>query len=124
MNRTKILFNTISYKVLQKLNYTIYNIDMLNQKEIFNKLNDNWDYLRAEFNVQKIGLFGSYSEDTQTDQSDIDLLVDFSKPIGWEYLDLKDYLQNLFNKNIDLVTRNALKQRIKKSILDQVKYND
>jgi predicted nucleotidyltransferase len=49
-------------------------------------------------------------------------LVEFSKPIGWEFFTLESFLEKSFGIPIDLVTPNALKERIKDSILMQVKF--
>jgi len=87
-----------------------------------NKLNDLKPILYKDYSVQRIGLFGSFSDDSYTDESDIDLLVEFEKPIGWRYFSLEIYLENIFKRKIDLVTRNALKEQIKDRILKQVQY--
>ncbi|MCF6093281.1 nucleotidyltransferase family protein [Microaerobacter geothermalis] len=69
-----------------------------------------------------MGVFGSYARNEQTDNSDIDILVEFSRPVGFEFFDLKDYLESLFNKPIDLVTVKALKPYIKEEILSEVQF--
>ena len=86
------------------------------------KLSDLKPFLNKNYSVKQIGLFGSFSDDSNTEESDIDLLVEFEKPIGWKYFSLEIYLENIFGRKIDLVTKNALKEQIKDSILSQVKY--
>lgn len=78
--------------------------------------------LRRDYAVKQIGLFGSFSDETNTDESDIDLLVEFERPIGWKFFSLEIYLESVFGRKIDLVTKNALKEQIKDRILNQVKY--
>jgi predicted nucleotidyltransferase len=95
---------------------------MLNKNEILKKLIDLKPILYREYSVKEIGLFGSFSDDSYTDQSDIDLLVELERPIGWKYFSLEIYLENIFGRKIDLVTKNALKDQIKDRILNQVKY--
>jgi predicted nucleotidyltransferase len=95
---------------------------MITKNDILNKLNDLKPILYRDYNVKQIGLFGSFSDDTYSDDSDIDLLVEFEKPIGWKYFSLEIYLENVFGRKIDLVTKNALKEQIKDRILNQVKY--
>lgn len=95
---------------------------MISKNEILNKLNDLKPILHRDYSVKEIGLFGSFSDDSYTDDSDIDLLVEFERPVGWKYLSLEIYLENIFGRKIDLVTKNALKEQIKDRILDQVKY--
>ena len=95
---------------------------MISKNDILNKLSDLKPMLYKDYSVTQIGLFGSFSDDSNTDESDIDLLVEFEKPIGWKYFSLEIYLENIFKRKIDLVTKNALKKQIKDNILNQVKY--
>jgi uncharacterized protein len=92
------------------------------KNDILTKLKELKPILYQDYSVKQIGLFGSFSEDSNTEDSDIDLLVDFEKPIGWKYLSLEIYLEKVFGRKIDLVTKNALKEQIKTKILNQVKY--
>lgn len=95
---------------------------MISKIDILNKLSDLKPILRKDYSVKEIGLFGSFSDDSYTDDSDIDLLVEFERPIGWKYFSLEIYLENIFGRKIDLVTKNALKEQIKEKILNQVKF--
>jgi uncharacterized protein len=95
---------------------------MITKNDILNKLRDVKPILHKDYSVKQIELFGSFSDDSYTDDSDIDLLVEFEKPIGWKYFSLEIYLENIFGRKIDLVTKNALKEQIKDRILSQVKY--
>lgn len=95
---------------------------MITKNDILNKLKDLKPVLYKEYSVKQIGLFGSFSDDSNTEDSDIDILVEFEKPIGWKYFSLEIYLENIFGRKIDLVTKNALKEQIKERILDQVNY--
>jgi hypothetical protein len=95
---------------------------MITKNDILNRLKDLKPILYRDYSVKQIGLFGSFSDDSYTDDSDIDLLVEFEKPIGWKYFSLEIYLENIFGRKIDLVTKNALKEQIKDRILNQVKY--
>jgi hypothetical protein len=90
--------------------------------DIETKLQELKPVLLDKFHVSKIGYFGSYAAGGQTDKSDLDLLVEFSQPIGWEFFTLEKFLEQEFGLSIDLVTKDALKERIKRPILDQVKY--
>ena len=78
--------------------------------------------LKNKYKIRQIGLFGSYAVGEETAKSDLDILVEFSRPIGWEFVDLKEYLEKRLNKDVDLVTKNALKPQLKRSILNQVIY--
>lgn len=95
---------------------------MITKAEILAKLNEIKPVLYKDYAVKKIGLFGSYSDESNTIDSDIDLLVELEKPIGWKYFTLQLFLENVFNKKIDLVTKSALKDQIKDKILEQVNF--
>jgi len=78
--------------------------------------------LREEYKVKGIGIFGSYVRGEQLDISDIDVLVEFYEPVGWEFLDLKEFLESVLHVRVDLVTIGALKPQIKDRILKEVIY--
>ena len=95
---------------------------MLSRSEIENKLQEIKPILVDKFHVSKIGYFGSYVNGQQRNNSDIDLLVEFSQPIGWGFFTLEKFLEQALGLPVDLVTKNALKEQIKKPILNQVVY--
>jgi len=95
---------------------------MLTKEYILSKLAELKPALYKDYAVKEIGLFGSFSDESFSEDSDIDLLVEFEKPIGWKYFSLEIYLESIFGRKIDLVTRNALKRQIKNRILKQVNY--
>lgn len=95
---------------------------MITKSEILSRLAELKPILYREYAVKEIGLFGSYSDDSNTEDSDIDLLIEFERPIGWRFFTLELYLEKIFNKKIDLVTKNALKEQIKDDILKQVNF--
>ena len=95
---------------------------MLVQSEIENILTHLKPEITAKYFVDKIGYFGSFARNQQTEKSDIDILVEFKKPIGWDFFDLQDLLEKKLNRKVDLVTINALKKQLKISILSEVKY--
>ena len=86
------------------------------------KLKELKPFLADEYFISRIGYFGSYSTGDQTEESDIDILVEFSKPIGWKFFTLESYLEKVLGKKIDLVTIGALKHQLKDIILNQVKF--
>ncbi|MDR3132971.1 MAG: nucleotidyltransferase family protein [Prevotellaceae bacterium] len=66
--------------------------------------------LSVKFHVRAIGLFGSIvRNDFSPSTSDIDIIVDFSQPVGVEFIDLADYLENKFHRKVDLVSRRGIK---------------
>lgn len=95
---------------------------MLTRNDILIKLKELKPTLNKDYSVKNIGLFGSFSNGDYTNDSDIDLLVELEKPIGWKFFSLEIYLENVFGRKVDLVTKNALKEQIKENILQQVDY--
>ena len=83
----------------------------MNKDDIIKKLKDNRNILES-YGVEKIGLFGSYLSNSANDESDIDILVKLGKIDTYKnYCKVKYFLENLFNKKIDLVTINQFKKK-------------
>jgi hypothetical protein len=95
---------------------------MKTREDIEATLRKNIPFLKEKYNVDKIGIFGSYIRGEESKESDIDILVDFENPIGWELIDLKEFLEEILNKKVDLVTVKALKPRLRENILKEVVY--
>ncbi|WP_445732705.1 nucleotidyltransferase family protein [Mariniflexile sp.] len=95
---------------------------MVSSIEIENKIKELKPILSQKYFVDKIGYFGSFSQNEQRTDSDIDILVSFRKPLGWEFFDLHELLENELKLKVDLVSDKALKEQLKKTILNSVKY--
>lgn len=95
---------------------------MITKTDILSKLRELKPELNKQFAVKEIGLFGSFSDNSNSEESDIDILVELERPIGWKIFTLEIYLEKVFGRKIDLVTTNALKEQIRDSILKQVNY--
>ena len=95
---------------------------MKTKKDIEKILKKYKPELKQKFNVEKIGIFGSYVRGEEKKNSDIDILVSFSSPIGWEFVDLKEFLEKILDKKVDLVTIPALKSQLRDHILKEVVY--
>jgi len=79
--------------------------------------------LQAEFHVSEIGLFGSWVRGEQTEDSDLDVLVAFDEPISLlEFVRLENVLSSRIGVDVDLVTKNSLKPRIKARVTEDVVY--
>lgn len=73
-----------------------------------------------EFSVKSISLFGSMARDTLREDSDIDILVEFSRPVGlFEFVRLQRHLEQLLGRPVDLVTLDALKPELRERILKE-----
>lgn len=78
--------------------------------------------LEQKFFVNSIGLFGSVVRGDFTDKSDIDIIVDFSKPVGIEFIDLADYIERKLRKKVDLVSKNGVKPKYFHQIESEIIY--
>lgn len=65
--------------------------------------------LSHRFHVDHLGLFGSIVRDDFNDKSDIDIIVNFSQPVGVEFIDLADFLESQLKRKIDLVSSKGIK---------------
>ena len=91
--------------------------------EIEKKLKELKPTLRDKYKVKTIGLFGSYIRGEQKRESDLDVLVEFSEPIGLlTFIELEDFLSEKLEAKVDLVIRNTLKPRIKDRIIKEAIY--
>ena len=97
---------------------------MLTKDDILRFLIDNKDKFRKEYRIQKIGLFGSYASSTNTEHSDIDLLVEFDSEVDIfeTKLKLQELFRNQMQKEADICREKYLNRRARKKILDEVIY--
>ncbi len=95
----------------------------MDRSQILNILKTQLPYLVSHFHVKTIGLFGSYARNQASQTSDVDILVEFSKPITlFEYIDLEDFLSECIGRKVDLVAKDGLKPLIKPRVLEDVVY--
>lgn len=81
--------------------------------------------LKDKYQVETIGIFGSYTRGEQTRKSDIDILIEFTKDaqIGFcKFLELEEFLTKKLQAKVDLVTKDALKPAMKEQILKETIY--
>ena len=77
---------------------------MLTRERVVELLREESRYLLDEFGVRRIGLFGSFARDEAGDGSDVDLVVEFERPIGLRFMELGDHLEGLLGRKVDLLT--------------------
>ena len=79
--------------------------------------------LSERYGVKSLALFGSVARDEATSASDVDLLVDFNRPVGlFGLFALQDYLETILGCPVDLGTPNSLKPRIREKVLAESMY--
>ncbi len=87
-----------------------------------NKLQHQKELLLLQYSIKTIGLFGSVVRDDFTDNSDIDVIVEFTKPVGMEFIELADRLEDILQRKVDLVSRKGLKERTFEFIKNEIEY--
>ena len=99
-----------------------YICNMIRLEEIKKILEKLKPELKKKYHVRSIGLFGSIVRDDITPTSDIDIIVDFSQPIGIEFVDLGDLIEHKLNQKVDLVSRNGIKPKYFREIEAEIVY--
>ncbi len=95
----------------------------MGKQEIIKIIRNIKPEMESHYGVQRLGLFGSYVREKQRKRSDIDILVTFNRDIDlFDFLDLREYLENQLHAKVDLVMESALKPAIGKRILSEVEY--
>ena len=92
---------------------------------IIEKLKEVKPVLEQEYEVSEVGIFGSYVRDEQTENSDIDILINLKEghSVGLiKFCGLKEFLAKVFGKRVDLITKKGIKPALKKYILSEVIY--
>lgn len=94
-------------------------------KEIEQKLAQNIDQIKQQYQIKQLGIFGSYIRGEATENSDLDILVEFEPQARFGLLtfcELENYLSELLTIDVDLVIKDGLKPQIGKNILREVVY--
>ncbi len=94
---------------------------IINRNNILNELKHHKKELLS-YGIRQIGLFGSYSRGDNSENSDLDFVVDLENKTFDSYMGLKEYLEDLFGKKVDLVLSTAIKPRLKEKIMNEIVY--
>jgi predicted nucleotidyltransferase len=89
--------------------------------EVLKTLQDHWDRIQS-YSVRRLGLFGSCVRGEATETSDLDFIVEFERKTFDAYMDLKTFLEELFKCRVDLVVSEAIKPRLRETILKESVY--
>lgn len=94
------------------------------QQEILNFIKQNKNYIKKTFHIKKIGLYGSYIENKQKPESDIDIVVEVPKKFKKfkTFLAMKTYFEKNLGKKIDLVFIDSLNPIIFNEINEEIVY--
>jgi predicted nucleotidyltransferase len=90
---------------------------MTQREQVIRTLQSHKSELAVTYGVRSLSLFGSLARDEATDQSDVDLLVEFDRAVGYFGLvALQDHLADLLRRPVDLGTLASLKPRIRRQV--------
>ncbi len=98
---------------------------MLTRQEIIKYLRENKEIFKIRFNIIKIGIFGSFARDEQSDSSDIDVIIEMpldTTEIFEKKQELREVLKQTFHRKIDICRERSIKPVFKKIILKDVIY--
>ena len=98
-----------------------YILVMETKEDILKNLREHMPDLHSVFGVLKIGLFGSFACGNPRQDSDIDIVVEFDRPIGMRFMDLADYLQNLLNRPVDVLTPAGIEGIRNRKIVEEIR---
>ena len=90
--------------------------------EILSKLQCIKPRLQREYAVKSVGLFGSFATGKNTDSSDVDIMVEFERPVGIEFIDLSNLLEKELNRKVDVVSLKGIKDKYLKEIEKDIVY--
>ena len=86
-------------------------------EEIRSILREHMDELRARYGVRSIEIFGSYVRGEQSEDSDLDLLVEFEEPVGLLRISmLQVYLSDLLGIKVDVIPKDSLRRELWDSV--------
>lgn len=88
---------------------------------VLNFLSSHKQLLKEKYDVEKIGLFGSYATDNQKESSDIDIIVQMPSDFD-KYYDLKEFLETKLEKTVDLGLEKNLRKLIKNKVKNEIIY--
>ena len=76
----------------------------MTREKVVGILRKELPYFISEYGVKRIGLFGSYAKGTPTKASDVDILVEFEKPIGLKFVEFAEYIERILGSKTDILT--------------------
>ena len=99
---------------------------MMIKKGIIEILSRERSFLKNNFGIKRIAVFGSFANDTASEQSDVDIYVEYERPLGLKFIQMVDYLERRLGRKIDVLTPGGIAgirikqvaEDIKRSLID------
>jgi len=76
----------------------------MDKETVIEILKTNFQQLKIEYGVRRIGIFGSYAKGTNKTDSDVDLVVEFERPIGLRFMEFSERIEHLIGSRVDILT--------------------
>lgn len=89
---------------------------------VLQKLKENKEWLFKKYPIKSLALFGSRSREDFREDSDVDVLVEFSKPDAEAFINLSYEIERIVNKKVDLVSKGGVKKRFIQYIEKDLQY--
>jgi hypothetical protein len=80
----------------------------MKKEQIVDILKREATHLHNAYGVKRIALFGSFACDNANDKSDVDLIIEFDRPVGFRFFALSDYLEKVLGRKVDILTPDTL----------------
>jgi len=98
----------------------------MTRTDIFGMLEKALPQLTRDYGVKRIGVFGSFAKGQQTDESDVDIVVEFDRSIGFRFVEFSETLERTLGRKVDVLTPAGVSgirnQDIARSIEDSILY--
>ena len=82
----------------------------------------NKPVLQKKYPIKTISVFGSFARGDNNENSDVDILVEFEKHVGIEFIDLANDLESILHQKVDLISKTGIKQKYLKIIEKDLHY--
>lgn len=113
--KKKLSFYSVRYILINAHFMTVFN-------QTLAELQKAKPFLQEKYFLTKLAIFGSASRGEDTEQSDVNILVEFSAPVGMEFIHLAYELEALLHRKVDLVSRNGIKEKYFQAIKSDLVY--
>ena len=106
----------------ENLKRILYFIRVKNKDQILDTLTRNKESLYSKYPIQSLAIFGSIARGDDSEESDVDILVEFSDNIGIRFIDLANEIESLLKRHVDLVSKKAVKPKYYETIKNEIIY--
>jgi predicted nucleotidyltransferase len=99
---------------------------MLAKEKVLKLLREDYPLLATQYGVKKMGIFGSYAKGVPEETSDVDIIIEFERPIGFKFIELVEHLEQLLGRKVDVLTPAGLQgirvARVAQDITESIEY--